>query len=101
VRLSFGLPGSARTGAEADRPVTSRSSAPDLDHPRRDAMKKLKLEMDALRVDSFEPAESAAGKGTVQGREWTVAPQAGCGGGDNTSRINACFCTESLSCRCN
>ena len=54
-------------------------------------------------MSSFEPAESAAGKGTVHGREWTQPPQAGCGSTQycDTSRIYACFCTENLSCRCN
>ena len=34
-------------------------------------MKKLKLEIDALRVESFD-AGSGAGRGTVEGRNWTA-----------------------------
>ena len=43
-------------------------------------MKKLKLEMDDLRVDSFEVREGTEERGTVEGRYVTFTCDASCGG---------------------
>jgi len=73
-------------------------------------MKKLKLEIEALQVDTFEPAAAEADAGTVQGQEvtqWQTCPQScGCPVTDlahtctcpDTSAYNPCFCTEWQTC---
>ena len=74
-------------------------------------MKKLKLEIEALQVDSFAPAADAdAEAGTVQGaqatRFQTCAQSCGCPVTDlahtctcpDTSQFNPCFCTEYQTC---
>ena len=38
-------------------------------------MKKIKLELDMLAVESFATAEETAERGTVVGREWATRPQ--------------------------
>lgn len=43
-----------------------------------DAMQKLRLEMDGLKVESFEAGENRAGKGTVWGNG-TCSEQPTCG----------------------
>lgn len=44
-------------------------------------MKKLKLELDALRVDSYEPSQApAVVEGTVYGNSFTRLGQQTCGG---------------------
>lgn len=60
-------------------------------------MNKLRLELDALRVESFEAEErETAVQGTVHAREATLrADTCGC---PDTSRKNPCVCTESPTC---
>jgi hypothetical protein len=54
-------------------------------------MKKLKLEIDALRVESFEPhARPEQGRGTVEAREAAA--------GADTSVKVPCFCSERQTC---
>jgi len=55
-------------------------------------MKKLTLDLDALRVDSFEPAGLEAGKGTVQGHADGYAGSA--------SVYRPCLYTQQPSCTC-
>ena len=74
-------------------------------------MKKLKLEIETLHVDSFEPAAGAAADtGTVRGAELTqfqtcvqscgcpVTDRAHTCGCPDTSMNNPCFCTEWQTC---
>ncbi|HEX8242829.1 MAG TPA: hypothetical protein VF541_05025 [Longimicrobium sp.] len=76
-------------------------------------MNKLKLDLDALQVDSFEAeAGDAERPGTVHGRQvtrWNTCNQScGCPVTDlahtctcpDSSVQNACFCTEWQSCWC-
>jgi hypothetical protein len=63
-------------------------------------MKKIRLDAEALRVDTFsvETVEQKL-RGTVQAEEasrFTISCV-----GDCSSVPHACFCTEALSCRCN
>lgn len=74
-------------------------------------MKKLRLEIEALQVDSFAPsADAAPAVGTVHGAQLTqavtCAQSCGCPvtdrahtcGCPDTSMINPCFCTEYQTC---
>ena len=72
-------------------------------------MKKLKLEIEALRVESFEPDDGEGSHGgTVHGRvHYTVVDQScGCPVTDlahtctcaDTSERADCFCTEAQTC---
>ncbi|HEU4559180.1 MAG TPA: hypothetical protein VFS20_15065 [Longimicrobium sp.] len=73
-------------------------------------MAKLKLDLQQLRVESFAAQEVAnAASGTVRAREITQDVTCGCQAtdlahtctcGDNSSNVNACFCTDWESCRC-
>jgi hypothetical protein len=56
-------------------------------------MKKLTLDLDALRVDSFEPAGLEAGKGTVQAHDGDA--YAG-----TASVYRPCLYTQQPSCTC-
>jgi hypothetical protein len=63
-------------------------------------MKKIRLELDRLRVESFvADGETDGARGTVHGRGLT---QLGCQNTYNgcSSIPNPCFCTEALSCQC-
>ncbi|HYH81227.1 MAG TPA: hypothetical protein VEX86_15595 [Longimicrobium sp.] len=42
-------------------------------------MEKLRMEMDGLKVESFEPGTAAAGKGTVRGYGDSCSMQPTCG----------------------
>lgn len=53
-------------------------------------MKKLTLELDALRVESFEPAAVKAETGTVQAY----------GEASTNSYLRPCFYTEQRTCTC-
>jgi hypothetical protein len=60
-------------------------------------MKKLKLEIDALRVESFEPhARPEQGRGTVEAREVTALADT-CGCADTSVKV-PCFCSERQTC---
>lgn len=63
-------------------------------------MKKIRLEIDTLVVESFAADAAAAARGTVDANEVTFAASCttcnGC-----SSRPNPCFCTEAASCNCN
>ena len=76
-------------------------------------MNKLKLDIDALQVDSFEPTEArGADVGTVHGRQvtrWNTCVQScNCPVTDlahtctcaDSSEYADCFCTDWQSCRC-
>ena len=52
-------------------------------------MKKLTLQLDDLRVESFTTQQADAGRGTVQANEWFDAEN-----GVETKAINTCWCTE-------
>jgi hypothetical protein len=59
-------------------------------------MKKLRLEIDTLRVDSFPAGAPELARGTVHGRDRTaIADTCGC---QDTSIKFACFCTEYQTC---
>jgi len=59
-------------------------------------MKKLRLEIDTLRLDSFPAGAPALPRGTVHGRDVTaLADTCGC---QDTSLKLACFCTEYQTC---
>jgi hypothetical protein len=58
-------------------------------------MKKLKLQLDALRVESFVPAAVQAEKGTVRAHD---AEQAGLE--STNSYLRPCFYTEQRTCTC-
>ena len=59
-------------------------------------MKKLRLELDALEVESFEAAAADAEPGTVQAHEVTLRADT-CGCPDTSIKI-PCFCTEYQTC---
>ena len=60
-------------------------------------MKKLRLELDALRVESFEAeARAAAARGTVAAHEATLLADT-CGCADTSIKI-PCFCSERQTC---
>jgi hypothetical protein len=70
-------------------------------------MKKLKLEVEALHVETFSPEAAAhASVGTVRGQEVTTPESCGCPVTDlahtctcpNTSNGPPCFCTEWQTC---
>ncbi|HEX2204155.1 MAG TPA: hypothetical protein VHG91_12685 [Longimicrobium sp.] len=65
-------------------------------------MKKLRLDLDALRVDSFEADGEEAEWGTVAGYGRGPHRDAGPGAArDSTlSVLRPCFATEAPSCRC-
>ena len=68
-------------------------------------MKKIKLDAESLRVESFATEVVEQALGTVHGKEATI-PASRCFScascvGNCSSVPNACFCTEALSCRCN
>lgn len=62
-------------------------------------MRKLRLDIDALQVDSFdaEPRRIVT-KGTVDALEATLPADATCTSCQTTTRIGNCFCTECASC---
>ncbi|HEX8905163.1 MAG TPA: hypothetical protein VF771_10000 [Longimicrobiaceae bacterium] len=60
-------------------------------------MKKLKLNVDALRVDAFATSEEAGERGTVQAHMTNGGNTCYCTG-DCTSVNIGCFCTEWVSC---
>jgi hypothetical protein len=63
-------------------------------------MKKLKLELDALRVETFAALEDgAAGPGSVHGRDARPSPAEPCW--TDRSVCNACFLTEDPYNPCN
>ena len=60
-------------------------------------MRKLKLELDALCVESFDAeARPAEVRGTVQGREVTALADT-CGCADTSIKV-PCFCSERQTC---
>ena len=60
-------------------------------------MKKLRLELDALQVESFEAdAGEREGQGTVHARE-ASQPVNTCGCADTSIKI-PCFCSERQTC---
>jgi len=61
-------------------------------------MDKLRLSIGELRVETFRTATPAETRGTVNAQGVTLGT--GCNSRNCTSAVNACFCTESLSCRC-
>jgi len=66
-------------------------------------MRKLKLEIDELRVESFETAAGMEWFGTVRGRmpfEMPASDEDDCGGGgsDPNSGYQTCPCTLKYSC---
>ena len=70
-------------------------------------MKKLKLAIEALRVESFEAGAEDGTSGTVRGRAFTIHDQScGCPVTDlahtctcpDSSERYDCFCTESPTC---
>ena len=67
-------------------------------------MRKIRLDAESLRVESFSTEALEAGQGTVHGKEATVpvTPCYSCAScvGDCSSIPNPCFCTEGISCRC-
>src|SRR5215213_1814215 len=70
--------------------------------PGDGVMKKLTLEIDALRVETFDvEAIEPLLRGTVHGQGVTRL-QSNCAscGGDCSSYPYNCFCTEVASCRC-
>lgn len=74
-------------------------------------MRRLKLEMDALQVESFDVAHRAGARGTVRGREYTQVPWE-CDSEPYEDSINYCAppptsmfscaytCGNSCSCGC-
>ena len=60
-------------------------------------MKKIQLNLDLLRVESFETEERSEKPGTVNGHQVGTA---GDGCTASTCPPNHCFCTEDLSCGC-
>ena len=67
-------------------------------------MKKIRLDAESLRVETFSTEALEERRGTVQGEEAT-APASPCFSclscvGDCSSVPHACFCTEAVSCRC-
>jgi hypothetical protein len=67
-------------------------------------MKKLKLELDDLRVETFETVKTAYRRGTVVGQDGTSAGgplncQDTCVGGGWTEDL-ACMPTRDLTCQC-
>jgi hypothetical protein len=60
-------------------------------------MEKIRLELEALQVETFETAERSTGRGTVDAHQ--IGTQVG-GCTATTCPPNHCFCTENLSCRC-
>jgi hypothetical protein len=67
-------------------------------------MKKMKLDAESLRVETFSTDGLEQVRGTVQANEATV-PASACFScqscaGDCSSYPNACFCTEAASCWC-
>ncbi len=64
-------------------------------------MRKLKLDVDALTVDSFDATVPAPKQeGTVHGQQQNWTFRTGCCQGDGSSWPNHCFCTEMQSCNC-
>ncbi|HSU12587.1 hypothetical protein [Longimicrobium sp.] len=61
-------------------------------------MKKLKLEIEALEVESFEASESKAEAGTVEGRGWTPACDSFRICGPKDPSYDPCGPTEDLAC---
>jgi hypothetical protein len=60
--------------------------------------KKLRLTLDALKVESFAPVEKTEGRGTVAGYDYTT-PDEGCTGPDtDCSGFNTCDLTCFDSC---
>ena len=63
-------------------------------------MRKLKLDMDALTVESFEPADRLRGAGTVRGRESEETQEVDCetepipSGRDCTWNYQSCYATQ-------
>jgi hypothetical protein len=59
-------------------------------------MKKLKLELDALRVESFDAEAPAGARGTVEAHEVTALADT-CGCADTSIKV-PCFCSERQTC---
>lgn len=60
-------------------------------------MNKVQLKLEALEVESFETAERAEERGTVNGHQ--IGTRIG-GCTASTCPPYHCFCTEDLTCRC-
>ncbi|HEX6747203.1 MAG TPA: hypothetical protein VF092_07870 [Longimicrobium sp.] len=56
-------------------------------------MRKLKLDLDALAIDSFSTADAVAGHGTVAGREMQPTIKTFCGSTWLESNPTCCPCT--------
>ncbi|HEU4883110.1 MAG TPA: hypothetical protein VFT45_12710 [Longimicrobium sp.] len=66
-------------------------------------MRKLKLDVHTLRVESFEPiAEDGARRGTVRGNDATpdCSEEIECSGGYDTCFGESCVITACLTCLC-
>jgi hypothetical protein len=87
------VPHPARRRARTDRAAgAGERRRPAVRHyPLAEArVNKLKLDLDALAVESFATlAVEADGGGTVQGQEFVLTPKCVV-----TSGINSCWCTE-------
>ena len=60
-------------------------------------MKKLTLDMDTLRVESFTTQDAASGRGTVRGYDDTMETE-------HCTRVQTCLittCVTLKTCRCN
>jgi len=58
--------------------------------------KKLKLEVEQLRVESFSAGAEGGVRGTVRALETATCPPST----QDTTRVGLCFCTDCESCRC-
>ncbi|HSU15560.1 hypothetical protein [Longimicrobium sp.] len=63
-------------------------------------MKKLKLEVESLRVDSFEPARTETGVGTVRAHAGPELPGNAIALDSTLSYLRPCFYTEQRTCTC-
>ena len=62
-------------------------------------MRKLKLDLDALTVDSFESEpRRIVTRGSVDALAATLPADATCTSCQQTTRVGNCFCTECVSC---
>jgi len=84
------VPAIVATGPDDGNPRAGRRGAGD-PWKRRTPMKKLLLDVDELRVDSFETARAAADpRGTVRANDETVACGRPLGGGNGGHTRAAC-----------
>jgi len=63
-------------------------------------MTKLKLDVEALRVDSFEPARAEAGAGTVRAHGWAPREVEAAALDSTLSYLYNCFNTQQRTCTC-